>query len=100
MFLTHTLATFVGNVTQQERNELMGQQGATIWLTGLSASGKVSQHVLTKANVSFVPSYADASKRSCFLILFSLPLHQRWNSTYCTRSYMPSDWMVTMCDSA
>ncbi|TIA72043.1 hypothetical protein E3P77_02460 [Wallemia ichthyophaga] len=27
-------------VSQQERQELLGQQGLTIWLTGLSASGK------------------------------------------------------------
>ncbi|TIB06396.1 hypothetical protein E3P96_00443 [Wallemia ichthyophaga] len=29
-----------GTVSQQERQELLGQQGLTIWLTGLSASGK------------------------------------------------------------
>jgi hypothetical protein len=29
-------------VSTEERAELLGQQGATIWLTGLSASGKVS----------------------------------------------------------
>ncbi|TIB04310.1 hypothetical protein E3P94_00315 [Wallemia ichthyophaga] len=28
-------------VSQQERQELLGQQGLTIWLTGLSASGKI-----------------------------------------------------------
>lgn len=30
-----------GAVDQKERAELLGQQGLTIWLTGLSASGKV-----------------------------------------------------------
>lgn len=41
-----------GTVTYQERNELLNQQGATIWLTGLSASGKstiataLEQHLL------------------------------------------------------
>lgn len=29
-----------GDVTREHRNELMGQQGSTIWLTGLSGSGK------------------------------------------------------------
>lgn len=41
-----------GAVTQDERNEIMGQQGLTIWFTGLSASGKstiavaLEQHLL------------------------------------------------------
>jgi hypothetical protein len=30
-----------GAVSQDERSEFLGQKGATIWLTGLSASGKV-----------------------------------------------------------
>lgn len=29
-----------GAVTQEERAQLLGQQGATVWFTGLSASGK------------------------------------------------------------
>ncbi|WVQ74936.1 adenylylsulfate kinase [Cryptococcus sp. DSM 104548] len=43
-----------GAVTQQERDSLLGQKGATIWLTGLSASGKstiataLEQHLLHK----------------------------------------------------
>lgn len=41
-----------GSVTNSERTELLGQKGATIWLTGLSASGKstiacaLEQHLL------------------------------------------------------
>ncbi|GJJ06384.1 hypothetical protein Clacol_000575 [Clathrus columnatus] len=41
-----------GSVTQQERAQLLGQKGITIWLTGLSASGKstiacaLEQHLL------------------------------------------------------
>ncbi|TIA92130.1 hypothetical protein E3P99_00783 [Wallemia hederae] len=41
-----------GTVSQQERQQLLGQQGLTIWLTGLSASGKstiataLEQHLL------------------------------------------------------
>jgi len=41
-----------GSVTSSERTELLGQKGATIWLTGLSASGKstiacaLEQHLL------------------------------------------------------
>lgn len=31
-----------GAVSYDERCELLGQRGATVWLTGLSASGKVS----------------------------------------------------------
>ena len=31
-----------GAVTPEERHEFLGQKGLTIWLTGLSASGKVS----------------------------------------------------------
>jgi adenylylsulfate kinase len=31
---------YQGNVTRQERRANIGQRGATIWLTGLSASGK------------------------------------------------------------
>jgi len=30
-----------GAVGDEERSELLNQKGATIWLTGLSASGKV-----------------------------------------------------------
>jgi adenylylsulfate kinase len=30
-----------GAVADNERSELLNQKGATIWLTGLSASGKV-----------------------------------------------------------
>lgn len=33
---------FSGSVTTEERSELLGQKGVTIWFTGLSASGKVS----------------------------------------------------------
>ncbi|TFL01501.1 adenylylsulfate kinase [Pterulicium gracile] len=41
-----------GSVTQEERHQLLKQKGATIWLTGLSASGKstiacaLEQHLL------------------------------------------------------
>ncbi|KAH9485325.1 Adenylyl-sulfate kinase [Psilocybe cubensis] len=41
-----------GSVTGEERKELLGQKGATVWLTGLSASGKstiacaLEQHLL------------------------------------------------------
>src|SRR5437870_7197040 len=29
-----------GSVTRQEREQLLGQKGVTVWMTGLSASGK------------------------------------------------------------
>lgn len=32
----------IGAVTQDERDTLLGQKGCTVWLTGLSASGKAS----------------------------------------------------------
>jgi hypothetical protein len=32
-----------GAVGQDERASMLGQKGATVWLTGLSASGKVSR---------------------------------------------------------
>ncbi|XBW37150.1 hypothetical protein QEN19_002728 [Hanseniaspora menglaensis] len=35
-----TNITWHSNLTYQERSELINQKGATIWLTGLSASGK------------------------------------------------------------
>lgn len=42
--MTATKATNItfhpGAVTQDERAQLLGQQGATVWFTGLSASGK------------------------------------------------------------
>lgn len=34
-----------GAVSDSERSDLLKQKGATIWLTGLSASGKVSQEL-------------------------------------------------------
>lgn len=48
-----------GNVTYQERSELLNQRGATIWLTGLSASGKstiataLEQHLLHQHKSAF-----------------------------------------------
>lgn len=42
--MTATKATNItfhpGTVAQDERAQLLGQQGATVWFTGLSASGK------------------------------------------------------------
>lgn len=42
---TSTMATNItfhpGNITSEERQTILGQKGLTIWLTGLSASGKV-----------------------------------------------------------
>lgn len=35
------ISHWAGSVTKEERAQLLGQQGLTIWLTGLSASGKV-----------------------------------------------------------
>lgn len=35
-----------GAVGDEERSELLNQKGATIWLTGLSASGKVGSRFI------------------------------------------------------
>lgn len=37
------LTACAGAVERQERVRFLGQRGLTIWLTGLSASGKVNQ---------------------------------------------------------
>lgn len=48
-----------GNVTYDERAQLLNQRGATIWLTGLSASGKstiataLEQHLLHQRKSAF-----------------------------------------------
>ncbi|RSH77957.1 Adenylyl-sulfate kinase [Apiotrichum porosum] len=48
-----------GAVTLEERSEFIGQKGATVWFTGLSASGKstiataLEQHLLHKGLHSF-----------------------------------------------
>lgn len=44
LLLSTSADVLEGSVSHQERTQLLGQQGATIWLTGLSASGKVSSH--------------------------------------------------------
>jgi adenylylsulfate kinase len=38
----------VGQVTKAEREELLGQKGATLWFTGLSASGKSTLAIETE----------------------------------------------------
>lgn len=48
-----------GHVTYQERCDLLSQRGATIWLTGLSASGKstiataLEQHLLHQHRAAY-----------------------------------------------
>ena len=34
------LTWHAGSVTRREREQLLGQKGVTLWMTGLSASGK------------------------------------------------------------
>jgi adenylylsulfate kinase len=49
-----------GNVTRAERERLLGQRGATVWLTGLSGSGKstiavaVEQVLIQRGRVAYV----------------------------------------------
>jgi adenylylsulfate kinase len=40
-----SLDDFKGSVTGTERTQLLLQKGVTVWLTGLSASGKVALHL-------------------------------------------------------
>jgi len=48
-----------GNVTYDERSQLLNQKGMTIWFTGLSASGKstiavaLEQHLLHQKKSAF-----------------------------------------------
>lgn len=41
MIITY-IPLFPGSVSPGERSELLKQKGVTVWLTGLSASGKVT----------------------------------------------------------
>jgi adenylylsulfate kinase len=49
-----------GNVTREERERLLGQRGVTVWLTGLSGSGKstiavaVEQVLIQRGRVAYV----------------------------------------------
>jgi adenylylsulfate kinase-like enzyme len=40
-YTEHLSDKITGSVGAEERVKLLGQKGVTIWLTGLSASGKV-----------------------------------------------------------
>ncbi|KXN90908.1 Adenylyl-sulfate kinase [Leucoagaricus sp. SymC.cos] len=57
--MSTNIAFHPGSVTTRERSELLGQKGATIWLTGLSASGKstiacaLEQHLLHMRKFSY-----------------------------------------------
>ena len=52
-----------GEVTAEQRKENMGQQGATLWLTGLSGSGKSTVAVaLEKLESAQVVELARAAK--------------------------------------
>ena len=50
-----------GAVGQEERADLLKQKGATVWLTGLSASGKVSRrhHTTSPHHLTTTPRITD-----------------------------------------
>jgi hypothetical protein len=50
------LTLCIGSVGSEERIGLIGQRGATIWLTGLSASGKVGSFRLPFESLKFALS--------------------------------------------
>jgi len=62
--VTETKSTHItwhaGHVTRQDRERLLGQRGATIWLTGLSGSGKstiavaAERELLARGRVAYV----------------------------------------------
>jgi len=79
-----------GAVKDEERSELLNQKGATIWLTGLSASGKVCL-LFRSAVAGAVP----VEHHAYMISLLSLLL---LNSICCTRNCMLIDWTVITFD--
>ena len=73
-----------GSVTSSERAQLLSQKGATIWLTGLSASGKVRTY--------------DILDLFDHRNLGSRPLRVLWSSTFYIYTNLLSDLMVTISD--
>lgn len=65
-----------GSVTPVERVELLGQKGVTIWLTGLSASGKVRSLFLHLKAELLTPCGAAQSTIACALEQHLLHLHK------------------------
>ncbi|KAI5837130.1 Adenylylsulfate kinase-domain-containing protein [Morchella snyderi] len=65
-----TNITWHAGLTREERNALRGQQGFTIWLTGLSASGKstiataLEQHLLHNSVAAYRLDDRDISART------------------------------------
>ena len=81
-----TMATNVtfhpGSVESSERIDLLKQKGVTIWLTGLSASGKASDQIDI--------ARAIRSAHECF----SRQSLVRWSSTCCTWASFRTDSMA------
>ena len=73
-------------MTSSERAQLLSQKGATIWLTGLSASGKVSAHDML--------DLLDHDHRN----MASPLLRVLWSSTFYININLLSDLMVTISD--
>jgi adenylylsulfate kinase len=72
-----SLTIFPGSVDVEERVSLMQQRGITIWLTGLSASGKVreAQPSISSDNLTIFPFYTQ-STIACALEQHLLHLHK------------------------
>src|SRR5215204_366256 len=47
-----------GSVTREEREKLLGQQGVTVWMTGLSASGKSTIAVILEQMLLHMKKHA------------------------------------------
>lgn len=73
-----------GSISSLERSQLLSQNGATIWFTGLSASGKVGGGSFA---MEIMPHFT------------SQPLHAHWSSTCCTCESYATDWMEITFDS-
>jgi hypothetical protein len=71
-------------VTSSERAQLLSQKGVTIWLTGLSASGKVRTH-----DILDLLDHRNLASRL---------LRVLWSSTFYINTNLLSDLMATISD--
>ena len=71
-------------MTSSERAQQLGQKGATIWLTGLSASGKVGTH-----DILNLLDHRNLASRQ---------LHVLWSNTFYIYTNLLSGSMVTISD--
>jgi hypothetical protein len=100
LLLSTSADVLEGSVSHQERTQLLGQQGATIWLTGLSASGKVSSHfTIDESGIRRCVSSQANAHGKFVLCVCSRPLPLLWSNTCCSASCTLSGWMETTSGS-